>query len=341
MPELRQNRATKEWVIISTERAKRPDDFPPVPQPLETPEQIKNCPFCEGNESMTPPETLSYRAFGTKPNHPGWWIRIIPNKFPALSPEGSEKRYKLDDFFRYMDGIGVHEVLIESPKHEDSIATLPQKQVEEIFLAYRERFITLSSDPRFEMVLIFKNHGASAGTSVRHPHSQIIATPITPQNIRNRIEEATRYFDDNGECVYCAMAKKEIKAQSRVILETENFVSFVPFAPRSPFETWIMPKKHSSSFEAITPALCKELAYIDKHTLGKIYTALKDPDYNEVVRSAPCHEKNVEYYHWHIQIMPRVTSVAGFEMGSGIYINTVIPEDAAKFLREAPNCLPS
>lgn len=340
MPELRQNPATKEWVIIATERAKRPEDFVPMIQPEESEEQVHKCVFCEGHEDLTPPEIFSYRAFGTKANGPGWWIRIIPNKFPALVPEGTIKRTKIEDFFRYMDGFGEHEVIIESPNHKESIATMSQKQVEEIFLAYRERYLTLSQDPRFEMIQIFKNHGPTAGTSVRHPHSQIIASPITPQHIRHKIEEAMRYFDDNGECVYCKMLEKEIKTQERIVLETENFVSFEPFASRSPFETWILPKKHNSSFESVTPEYAKEIAYVTKHTLGKIYSALKDPDYNAVIYSSPAHEKDVEYYHWHIQIIPRVSAVAGFELGSGIYINTVIPENAAKFLREAPNSLP-
>lgn len=340
MPELRQNIATKEWVIIAKERAKRPDDFVPIVDPPETEEQIAKCPFCRGHEHLTPPEITSYRSYGTKANSPGWWIRIIPNKFAALGPGKDIKRKRIEDFFVYMDGIGEHEVLIESPNHNDSFALMSQKQVEEIFIAFRERMQALCKDEKYEMIIIFKNHGASAGTSVKHPHSQIIATPVTPQHIRHVLEEAMRYFDDNGECVYCKIIEKELLFKERLVLETENFVSFVPFAAKSPFETWILPKVHCSSFELTSPELAKEAAYVAKHTLGKIYTALKNPDYNLIIHSSPCHEKNVEYFHWLIQIMPRISSVAGFELGSGIYINTVIPEEAAKFLREAPNCLP-
>ncbi len=339
MSELRQNPATKEWVIISTERAKRPEEFSTPHEELDARENVPDCPFCEGNEALTPPETLSYRAFGTKPNTPGWWIRITPNKFAAVMPDGSLQREKIDEFYRHMGGFGEHEVLIEHPKHNMTIATMEEKQVEEIFLAYRERYTTLSQDPRIEQVLIFKNHGAGAGTSVRHPHSQIIATPVTPQHTRHRIEEAMRFYDDNGECVYCTMLRKELEGRSRIVLQTENFLAFEPFASRSPFETWILPIKHDSSFDAITPQHTKELAYIMKHTLGKMFYGLKNPDYNYIIHSSPCHEKNVEYYHWHIQILPRITSMAGFELGSGIYINTVIPEEAAKFLRDAKSCL--
>jgi len=211
---------------------------------------------------------------------------------------------------------------------------MDQKQVEEIFLAYQERSLALSQDPKLEMVIIFKNHGARAGTSIRHSHSQIVATPITPMHIRHRIEEAMRYFDDNGHCVYCDMIEKEKKAKKRIVLESENFIVFEPFASRSPFETWVLPKKHASSFNAATPELCRELGFVMRQTLAKIHKSLNNPAYNYMIFSAPCHEQGLEYYHWYIQILPRVTSVAGFELGSGIYINPVIPENAAKFLRE-------
>jgi UDPglucose--hexose-1-phosphate uridylyltransferase len=334
MPELRQNPATKEWVIVATERAKRPEDFAPL-KIEEKIEAVNHCPFCEGNESLTPHEILAYRTYGTKADTPGWWIRIIPNKFPALVPQGNIRRTKEEEFFRYMDGIGEHEVIIESPKHDQTIAVMEQKQVEEIFLAYRERYITLNQDPRFELVLIFKNHGMAAGTSVRHPHSQVIAAPITPLHIRHRLNEAMRFFDDNGECVFCVMLQKELAIKERLVFETENFAVFVPFAASSPFEIWVLPKKHDSSFQSTTPERTKELGFVMKTILAKLYKSLRDPDYNYVIHSSPSHEKDVEFYNWHIQIIPRVTAVAGFELGSGIYINTVIPENAAKFLREA------
>lgn len=333
MPQLRQNPATKEWVIIATERAKRPEEFRQGAI-LPEPEKNDHCPFCAGNEKLTPPEIFSYRAFGTKPDSPGWWIRVVPNQYPALRPEGKTNRLKLDDYFTSMAGVGEHEVLIESPEHNFNIATLEEKQVEEIFLAYRERYLELGQDPRFEMIIIFKNHGQSAGTSVRHPHSQLIATPVTPMHIRYRIEEAMRYFDGHGQCVYCDMIAKEQKLKERIVLETENFIVFEPFASRSPFETKVIPKKHGSTFSSISPDHAKELAFVMKQTLEKIYKALNDPDYNFVLFSSPCHERDLEYYHWYFQILPRVTAVAGFEIGSGIYINTVIPELAAKYLRD-------
>jgi UDPglucose--hexose-1-phosphate uridylyltransferase len=334
MPELRQSPITKEWVIIATERAKRPEEFG-AGEIKENENGAENhCPFCEGNESTTPGEILAFRTYGSKPNTPGWWVRVIPNKYPALVPQGSSTRTKALDFFNYMDGLGEHEIIIESPNHKLHMATFEQKHVEEIFLAYRERYIALSEDSRFEFITVFKNHGYQAGTSIKHPHSQLIATPITPSHIRHRIEEAMRYFDDNGKCVFCVAIEKEMKFKERIVLETDNFVSFEPFASRSPFETMVIPKKHNPTFGCVTPELSKELAFIMKKTLEKIYKGLNNPDYNFMIISAPCHETSEEYFHWHIMVVPRVAAVAGFELGSGIYINTVIPEKAAKYLRE-------
>jgi len=334
MPEIRQNPATKAWVIIATERASRPEEFGAIAEEEEEKIQLDQCPFCTGNEKMTPGEIFAFRTYGTKPDTPGWWVRIIPNKYPALVHDGDVHRGRIEEFFRHMDGVGEHEVIIESPDHNKTIATMDQKQVEEIFFAYRERYRALSNNPKHELIILFKNHKKEAGTSIVHPHSQIVATPVTPMHIRHRIEEAMRYFDDNGECVYCMMINKELQAAERVILETDNFIVFVPFAATSPFETWLLPKKHGSSLEEITAVLTKELAFVMRNTLMKIHKGLNDPAYNFVVMSSPCHEKNVEYYHWQIQIIPRVARVAGFELGSGIYINTVIPEHAAKYLKD-------
>jgi UDPglucose--hexose-1-phosphate uridylyltransferase len=332
MPELRQNPANKEWVIIATERSRRPEEFQ-APKTEDLPDSKHGCPFCEGNETMTPNEIFAFRTYGTKPDTPGWWIRVIPNKFPALVPEGTTNRTLSESFFRFMDGVGSHEIIVEGTDHNMCMATMAQKQMEEIFLAYKERYIILKKDPRFEMILIFKNHGRDAGTSIRHPHSQIVAAPVTPNHIRHYIEEAMRFFDDNGKCVHCVILEREL-SNSRVIMQTDNFIAFVPFAARSPFEITVMPKKHDSSYGHITDADAKELGYLMWQTLAKIFNGLNDPAYNFMILSAPCHEEDLEYFHWHIQIIPRVAAVAGFEMGSGIYINTVIPEEAAKFLRD-------
>ena len=336
MSQLRQSPATKEWVIIAKERAKRPEDFNVAkPKSVILPEHDNSCPFCPGNESMTPKEILEFRPFGTLPGTPGWWIRTTLNKFPALEPSGSLERFKEEDFFRHMDAVGHHEVVIETPVHNLHIALLPQTQVEELFLVYRQRYIELSADKRFEIVILFKNHGIGAGTSLQHPHSQIIATPVTPTHIRQRLEEAMRYYDEEGKCVYCEMIEKERSSGKRVVIETDNFICFEPFAARSPFETYILPKKHSPSFGSISAEDTKEFAYISKTLLAKIFNSLNDPDYNFVISSSPLHESHDDYYHWHMRIVPRVSALAGFELGSGMYINTVIPEEAAEFLRAA------
>lgn len=315
-------------MIIATERAKRPEDFASKPEPVKG-DSAANCPFCPGKEDKTPPEIYAVRKNGA------WKVRVTLNAFPALRPEGEAVRTKDVHGFIKMNGVGIHEVIIESPDHEAVIATMDQEQVDEIFLAYRERYIALAKDPRFESVILFKNHGRGAGTSLHHPHSQIIAVPVTPRAVRGRIEIAQSHFDQEGICLWCDLIKKEQEAKERLVFETDHFIAFVLYAPRMPFETMILPKFHSSNFEEITSEQCKELALIMKAVIGKLYKAINNPDFNYAVYSAPCREKNLEYFHWNIKIFPRITNVAGFEVGSGISIIPVVPEAAAKYLRDA------
>lgn len=328
MPELRYNTAAREWVIIATERAKRPEDFAPKPEDLSA-ESSAKCPFCPGREDKTPDEIFAIK------DEKGWRIRVVPNAFPALSSTGEPTREKSVAGFMKMNGVGKHEVIIESPDHEQVIATMDDKQVEDIYRAYRERYIALSKDPRFEAIILFKNHGRNAGTSLHHPHSQIIATPVVPRFLQDRIEIAEDHYNDLGSCLYCDMAEKEKQEGDRIILETENFVVFEPFASRQPFETWILPKTHSSDFRKISDSGLVELSKTVKTVLGKLYRALKNPSFNYAVYSAPCKSPDTAYFHWSLKIFPRITNLAGFEIGSGMMINTVIPETAAKYLREA------
>lgn len=280
MPELRQNLATKEWVIIATERAKRPEDFKSKKERKEQPAFSPECPFCPGNEANTPGET--YRVSGEK----GWVVRSFPNKFSALSKEGSRSR-KIRGIERWMNGVGIHEVIVESPLHNVTTALLPVEQLNLVIGAYRARFIEIAKDERVELIVIFKNHGESAGTSLEHPHSQVIATPVVPTQSRNRLEEAMRYFDDTGECVYCKMVKDERKSGERIIMETDHFVSFVPYASLSPFHSWIVPKRHMAGFSEITDGETNDLALILKSVLAKYYRGLDNPDFNYGIRSAP------------------------------------------------------
>ncbi|OIN98067.1 galactose-1-phosphate uridylyltransferase [Candidatus Desantisbacteria bacterium CG1_02_38_46] len=327
MSELRQNLATKEWVIIATERAKRPEEFKSRKEKKELPAFNPACPFCPGNESNTPGETLRISDDG------GWKVRSFPNKFAALSKEG-ERRRKIEGIERWLNGVGIHEVIAETPLHNLTTALLPVENIELILGAYRARYLDILNDPRIELIIIFKNHGEAAGTSLEHPHSQLIATPVVPTQVRNRLEDAMRYFDDTGECVYCKMMAEEIKAKERILIETEHFISFVLYAALSPFHTWILPKRHTSSFGDITDEEIKDMAGILKNVLARFYYGLDDPNFNYVIRSAPTGGGVKEYFHWYLSIVPRLTKTAGFELGSGMFINISMPEDNAKFLRE-------
>lgn len=333
MSEIRQDITTNEWVIIATERAKRPHDFVKPPKPLP-PEFDPKCPFCPGNENMTPPEVLGYRE-GGPPNSSNWWIRVIPNRFAALSPSqtGEPPKREMEGLFRKMEGVGKHEVLIETPKHNLYFPHFTEKQAEEVVIALRERYLALRQEPNIRVVIIFKNHGEGAGTSLVHPHWQIVATPIVPQSLRRRLATATRYYDDNGGCLYCDLIQAEYKSAVRMVEDGAKFFVVHPFASRSPFETWILPKQHSASFGYLDFDSAKELGRVLKRILNKIFLLLGNPDFNIVIHTAPVKEENEDYFHWHLRIIPRLSMMAGFEIGSGIFINTALPEETAEALR--------
>ena len=333
MPQLRQDPTTKEWVIIATERSKRPHELKRTEPSIKKPPYKEDCPFCPGNEYLTPHETLAYRSGGLADNK-GWWVRVIPNKFPALSPEGSLERKEEKGFFRMMDGVGIHEVVIGSPIHNQLFPLMDDKQVEEVLLAYRERYLAIREDPRIKLIIIFKNHGEAAGTSLEHTHSQIVGTAVVPSNIRKKLEEGARYYDDRGRCVYCDSIQEELNFGKRIVMNNEKFVVLHPFASRLPFETWIIPKDHQASYGSISMDDSKTFAKVLKATLLKLYSKLNDPPYNYVIHTAPIKDEWEDYYHWHLQIIPRLTTSAGFEMGSGIFINIAFPEETAQFLKE-------
>lgn len=327
MPEFRQNIATKDWVIIATERARRPHDFAKKKEIAEIPPYNENCPFCPGNEDKTPQSLYEVK------NGKEWHARVIPNKFAALSREGEFERIGVSPFHS-MRGIGVHEVVIETPIHNLSPALLKIEDMKRLLQVYRQRYDSIfSSRPRTELIIIFKNHGENAGTSLEHPHSQIVATPIVPLHIKYRVDEAMRYFDSTSDCVFCYMLRKEIESGERLISRNKSFIVFEPFAASSPFETWVMPLRHSSCYSAITESEIDDLAGIFGDFLRKLYLGLDNPDYNYMVKSAPGDRRNCEHYHWYIKVVPRLTKTAGFEIGSGMYINSAIPEDCADFLR--------
>ncbi len=333
MPELRKDPITGRWVIIATERSKRPSDFSHEPTPIRG----GFCPFCEGNEMKTPPEILAYRNNGSGPNSPGWNIRVVPNKFPALGIEGQLNRQG-EGLFDKMNGIGAHEVIIETPDHSQTLATLPEKRVEDVLWAFRDRMLDLKKDKRFRYILIFKNHGSAAGASLEHTHSQLIALPIVPKRVLEEVEGAKSYYNYKERCIYCDIVRQEISSGIRVISENADFATLAPYAPRFPFETWILPKQHESAFENSPSHFFENLAKALKNLLQRVESVLERPAYNLVLHTSPFAgaESTNDYYHWHMEMMPKLTKVAGFEWGTGFYINPTPPEEAAKFLREAP-----
>ena len=330
MPELRKDPVTGRWVIISTERAKRPAQY------ARTEDEHRGgfCPFCPGNERSTPPEVLSYRPTTTAKDDEGWWLRVVPNKFPALRTEGALKR-QAEGMYDRMTGYGAHEVLIESPDHEHSLAYLPEEQVQEIIWALRDRCVELRKDPRMKYVLVFKNHGRDAGASLEHPHCQIIALPIVPKRVQEELAGAEKYHLYKEHCVFCDMIQQELSDNRRIVAENDSFLAFMPFASSFPFETCIIPKEHVAFFHDIQKNQVAELAKIVKTTLALLAEALDDPAYNFVIHTTPLDETGpMPHYHWHMEIMPKLTKVAGFEWGSGFYINPTPPEDATLYLQE-------
>ena len=329
MPELRHNVLNREWVIIATERAKRPHEFVRKDDGKRVnPPYVASCPFCPGNEQMTPPATL------VVPDNGSWKVRVTPNKFAALSYEGERQR-TFEGIRRTVTGVGVHEVIIESPDHSKSTALLEDSQVETLIDAYLDRFNFASQDPRVEQVTIFKNHGLAAGTSLEHPHSQIIGSPVITSQIRDRMINALHHFDEYGECIFCRVLEVELREKARIVIETGHFVAFVQFAALTPFSMMIMPRRHMACFSEISEAEAADLARILRRTLAKLYFGLNDPDFNYAVRTAPIEACGVKYFHWYLSIIPRLTRVAGFELGSGMFINTSLPEENASFLRDA------
>jgi UDPglucose--hexose-1-phosphate uridylyltransferase len=334
MSEIRQDQATKRWVIIATERAKRPQDFAgPEAQKQPQPEHSPDCPFCPGNESKTPAEVLTYRDPPGPPNSPGWQVRVVPNRFAALRPEG-EVQVRDRHCFTNITGVGAHEVIIESPKHNANPATMPVEQCTLVLRAVNERFEALQHDHRLSYIALFRNHGWAAGSSLTHPHTQLIATPIAPTHVRLEIEEARRHYDDEIHCVYCEVMERESEAGTRMLLETDSFCVFEPFASRWPFETWIVPKEHAAMLAAPDVSDVEPLARVLRTTLGALYRGLGDPAYNLVLHEAPLRDSCEDYYHWHIEILPRLATQAGFELGTGIWINTALPEESAAYLRD-------
>ncbi len=325
MPELRKDPVTNRWVIIASERGRRPTDF----QPQKPAAEGGFCPFCPGNESVTPDEIYSVR-----PNDGEWDLRVIPNKFPVLQVEGDLDRVG-DGIYDKMNGVGAHEVIIESPQHDVDLAEMSLERISRVIQAYHERYIDLKRDFRFRYALIFKNQGEAAGATLPHPHSQLIALPVVPKRVEEELAGAKRHFEYKERCIFCDIIHQDLNDGARVVLENDDFVVLSPYAARFPFETWILPKAHQSCFETLSAGQVHSFARILKNLLLRQKKVLNDPPYNFMIHTMPLQEGPNDYYHWHVEVIPKLTKVAGFEWGSGFYINPTPPEEATLFLREA------
>ncbi len=328
MPELRQNLATKEWVVIAKERAQRPHELGSERKPKPAvPERDADCPFCPGNEGKS---ELIEEISGPG----GRRVRVVKNKYPALV-EGAPKVAPMGTLYRRLPGEGLHEVVIESPSHRVSLADQPPEQIEAVLAAYQSRFAAHAQNMKVAMTMLFKNHGAGSGASMVHPHTQLVGSSIVPSHIRHRMDEAQKHFEQNNECVFCRMNEEELAQKTRVVADSPHFVAYVLFAALSPFHIWLVPKRHEPAFHEMRPEERADLARVLKTVVGRLNKALDDPDYNFVVQSVPQDRGTTEAFHWYISLVVRLGQPAGLELGSGLHINTWPPEEAAAFLNKA------
>lgn len=338
MPQLRRDPITGRWVIVAAERARRPQDFA-----MDAKDAVEDsCPFCMGCEQQTPLEIFALRPGQTPANQEGWETRVVPSKDSMLQVTGELNR-RGNGIYDLMDDVGAHEIIIETPQHIANLSDVPAEQIKKAIDTYIARMVDLERDSRIKYGLIFKNYGTLAGATMHgHSHSQLIALPVNPKLVKTELMGTKRYFDYRERCIFCDMITQELDSQERIILDTDGFVVLAPFASRFPFEAWILPKKHCCDFPKLEESNRLDLARTLKVVLSQLKVALGDPAYNFILHTAPFRRgtkatywKTIEDdYHWHIEIMPRIAGIAGFEWGSDVYINSISPEEAAKYLRE-------
>ena len=335
MPHLRFDHLQDRWIIFAPDRIHRPAGYnaPPKPKPAG------QCPFCPGNEKLTPPEITALRPYNSLPDKPGWQIRVIPNKFPALT-KTEDPNCSQDDLFLSIDGYGCHEVIIESPRHDQDFRQFELEHIENILAVYKERMKVLMNDPHIEYILIFRNQGYNAGVTQYHPHAQLLASTVIPKTVRTEFDSSLKHQRQSGKCLFCSILDQEIQNGQRVIHQNEHFAAYLPYASRMPYEICVMPKKHQSSFTSTAEPEIHSLAKILKITLKSLTATIPDIDYNLLIHTAPNLPPGKltdwdKCYHWHIEIIPRIGNTAGFEIGTGFFINTVLPETAAKDIRSA------
>lgn len=336
LSELRKDPISERWIVTSLRTGEKVED---LLKPGEWSE-MGVCPFCPGNENKTAPEIFSFRGPDTAPDTRGWEVRVIPHKYNVLRKEGDLTRTGVG-MYDLMSGIGAHEIVIETPKHVNNLVDQETEQIKKVFIAYQKRIIDLKNDERLKYVLIFKNQGKSPAVLVEHSHSQIIATPCIPKRVKEELRSARQYYEYKARCIFCDMIKQEINLQERLITENSQFLAFIPFAPRFPFEVWILPKRHNADFSRIEERECLELAKIFKIIMTKLNKLLNGSPLNYVVHTIPFTRPRAGYwltiqddFHWHLEIMPQVGIIAGFEWGSSFYINPPAPEICAKLLRD-------
>ncbi len=330
MSELRRDPIIGRWNIVDTDQPAGPDGFDVEQHAMGA----SKCPFCYGNEGMTPPEIYVVRPPGSVPNGPGWNLRVVSNKFPALKIEGELGRRGIG-VFDLCNGVGAHEVIVETPDHRRQMVDLSLEEMADVVKAFKVRSLDLRGDRRLKYSLIFKNFGLSAGASLEHTHSQIIALPIVPKRVQEELRGAERYFEFRERCPYCDMLHQELDEDERIVCENRSFVAYCPFVSSFPFEIWILPKEHRSDFAQISQEEIGDFARLLKETLTRMRSALSNPAYNFIIHTAPIGSREWDEYHWHMELIPKLTKIAGFEWGTGFYINPTPPELAAKALREA------
>jgi UDPglucose--hexose-1-phosphate uridylyltransferase len=336
MPEFRRDPIIGQWVIVHTDDSVAPKDFGITSWP---PRGVATCSFCPGKEHFTPPEVDAIREPGTAENKPGWKVRVVSNKFPALKIEGGIDPRRLG-MYDLSNGVGAHEVVIDTTEHFKDIPQLSDDDVENIIRKYRSRVNDLTGDKRFKYITIFRNYGEAAGASVEHPHSQIVALPMIPKYVHEELEGAKAYFLKHHRCVFCdILRQEETEKKERVVSENAQFISFCPFVSRYPFECWIMPKAHHSDFATLADSEQADLAKVLKDVLRRIKANFPAASYNYYLHISPINSGDEavwkESFHWHIEIVPQLMQMSGFEWGTGFYVVRTSPEAAAEFLRKS------
>ena len=333
MSELRRDPITGRWVILAPEHTRRPRDFtPPAIPPFQLPPD--GCPFCEGHEAIAGRELLAWRPNGSAADTPGWQVRVVPHREPALRVE-SDLGDSTDGLFQKFGNLGAHEVIIESPRHEDTWSTLTPDSLSRVFWAWRERIRDLKRDVRLRSFVIVKNQGAAAGAKLAHAHSQLFAYPFAPPALDEELSSARRHLDNTDRCVYCQLIAREKEANQRVIAADDDSLMLAPYAPRVPFETWILPRAHAAYFEESSDTFLLAMATRVHDLIKRLDATLLNPPFNLVLHTAPDGGASKTTYHWHFEVVPRLGPRSGVEWGSGVYINPVPPEEAAQVLRSA------